>query len=81
MSDVLFVQAESPVDSSRTVVPGILSQANVQLVPAATFGVVDEVRELFERLRSCAGWWRGPDLQRATPKLMGITMAFHLSRA
>ena len=58
VSDVLFVQAESPVDSSRTVppkgslkefskvVPGILSQANIQLVPAATFGVVDEVQEV-----------------------------------
>ncbi|CAK9022057.1 Uncharacterized protein SCF082_LOCUS15627 [Durusdinium trenchii] len=40
VSDVLFVQAaDTPVDD----LSGLLSQANVQLTPAATFGVLDEV--------------------------------------
>ncbi|CAK9089626.1 unnamed protein product [Durusdinium trenchii] len=44
VSDVLFVQAaDTPVDASQRDLSGLLSQANVQLTPAATFGVLDEV--------------------------------------
>ena len=42
VSDVLFVQAADST-IAETALSGLLNQANIQLVPAATFGVLDEV--------------------------------------